>query len=57
MSFLLRMGYRIPELLARAAVGDVTAIVLLAAMGIAAAGTMIKNSGDPKSIEADDGTT
>jgi len=43
-AIIAKYAWRIPELLARAAVGDVTAIALLAAMGIAAAAVCIKNN-------------
>ena len=38
---ILRYGYRIPELIARALAGDAFAITILAAMGISAAATVI----------------
>lgn len=44
MKLFLKMGHRVPELLARAAVGDVWAIVILTAMGISAIGVAVKNS-------------
>lgn len=40
---ILKFAHRIPELMARALAGDVTAIAILAAMGIAAVATELKN--------------
>jgi len=44
MKLFLKMGHRIPELIARAAMGDFWAIAVLAAMGISAVSYAIKNS-------------
>lgn len=44
MKLILKMGHRVPELLARAAVGDVWAIAVLAAMGISVLGAALNNS-------------
>ena len=44
ISRLGRYATRIPELLARAAAGDVTAIVILAGLGIAAVIAITKDS-------------
>ncbi len=47
MKLFLKMAHRIPELLAHAAVGDLWAIGMLAAMGVAAIGTAVKNAKQP----------
>ena len=44
MKLFLKMGHRIPELLARAAMGDLWAIAVLTAMGISAINYAIKDS-------------
>ena len=41
MNVLVKLGSRIPELLARAAAGDPTAIVLLGVAGVAAVGAAL----------------
>ncbi len=43
MKLAVKMAPRIPELLARAALGDPTAIAALAALGIAAAGAGLES--------------
>lgn len=44
MKLILKLGHRIPELLARAAAGDVWAIGILATMGIAAVYHTVKEA-------------
>lgn len=44
MKLILKMGHRIPELLARAVAGDVWAIGILAAMGIATVHHAVKGA-------------
>ena len=44
MKLFLKMGYRTPELIARAAMGDLWAVAVLAAMGISAVSYAIKNA-------------
>ena len=43
MNVLVKLGPRIPELLARAAAGDPTAIVILGIAGVAAVSESLKN--------------
>lgn len=44
MKITAKLGPRIPELLARAALGDIAAIATLAVMGIVAVGAGIKSA-------------
>lgn len=43
-AWIMKIAHRIPELLARAAAGDPVAIALLAAMGISAIHSALKDS-------------
>ena len=44
MKLAAKLGPRLPELLARAAIGDPTAIAALAAAGVVAVGALLENS-------------
>lgn len=44
MKLICKMGHRVPELMARAAAGDVGALVILVAMGISAIGAAVKSA-------------
>ena len=48
IKLVVKLGPRIPELLTRAALGDPTAIAMLAALGAAGIGTAIKERNESK---------
>ena len=45
-TLLLKLGYRLPELLARAAAGDPSAVAILAAAGALSVIELVKNLND-----------
>lgn len=48
MKLATKLGARLPELLARAALGDPTAIAILGAAGVVAIGALIENKRENK---------